>query len=70
MGYNGRQNKDMTTESLSTWHRISSILAETSFGVNKTMKILKLLRESESILEFKEILKEIMSSGWWEAMLW
>lgn len=65
MGYNGRQNKDMTTESLSTWHRISSILAETlSFGVNKTMRILKLLRESESILEFKEILKEIMSSGW------
>lgn len=65
MRYNGRQNKDMTTESLPTWHRISSILAETLFfGVNKTMRILNLLKVSESIHEFKEILKEIISSGW------
>lgn len=48
----------MTTESLPTWHRINSILGETlSFGVNKTMRILYLLKESESILEFKEIFK-------------
>lgn len=55
----------MTTESLPRWHRISPILAETlSFGVNKTLRILNLLKESESILEFKEILKEIISSRW------